>query len=110
MKKCILIALLAMLSTACGKYEKASRISGIWELEETLITHYIDNEPQEDSAVDQDGVMFLETTGDYENVAKTDFPLSPCLSYCYWEIPKKQTDQIFFSYHSELMIYSSTCT
>jgi hypothetical protein len=110
MKHSTLILLLAVLASACGKYEKAARISGVWELEETVITNYVDNEPQGDSLVDQSGLMYLEPTDGYENVARTNFPNSPCLSFCYWELPKKKADQIFFSYQDELLIYTSTCT
>lgn len=111
MKYFFLICITALLFSCDKREEKAMKIAGLWELEETVVTNYSNNEPIGDSIVEQEGSMVFEVTGGLDNPCRNDINYAPCIDMCYWDFPKKSQDQLFFYYHDEntFSIYSSSC-
>jgi hypothetical protein len=114
MTKMKLLSILSFLFIilSCNKREEnAMKLGGTWELQETVVTNYNNNEAQADSLVDQQGEIIFEVTGDLDNPVRHNLDYGPCLQMCYWDFPKKSTDQLFFYYHdgNTSTIYSSSC-
>lgn len=87
------------------------KLGGVWDLQETVVTNYSNNEAVNDSVVDQQGQMRFEVTGGLDNPVRHNIDYAPCLQLCFWDFPKKNEDQLFFYYHDEdtFTIYSSSC-
>ena len=112
MKQFLLILAGCFILLSCSKREeKAMDISGIWDLEQTTITDYINNEPQADSAVSQSGRMIFTVTGKLDNPCSNNLAYAPCIDFCYWDIPRKKLDQLFFYSYDEyaFSIYTESC-
>ncbi len=87
------------------------KISGSWDLEETVVTNYENNASVGDSIVEQEGKMIFEVTDGLDNPVRHNIDYAPCIELCNWDFPRKKQDQLFFYYYDEntLSIYSSSC-
>lgn len=106
------LSLFLLFIVSCDKRdEKAMKISGIWDLEETTVTIYSNNEPISDSIVEQTGQIQFTVTGGLDNPCEHNINYAPCIDYCHWDFPKKKEDQLFFYYHdgNTSSIYSGSC-
>lgn len=107
-----LLAALLVLAASCKKIkEKELKISGAWDITETVITKYANNEPVGDSTVAQTGVLLFEERDAADNICSHTLSYAPVISSCYWEVPRKKFDQLFFYAYDEnsLSIYSASC-
>jgi|GEM_PF-2183412 len=112
MKQLFILVILALTVASCSKKEeKAMKINGMWDIEETIITNYINNEPQQDSIVDQQGRIIFTVTGGLDNDCVHNLSYGPCIQVCSWDLPRKKLDQLFFYSYDEYAfeIYASSC-
>lgn len=112
MRTITLLAVTLLLAASCKKIkEKELKISGVWDLSETVVTKYANNEPVGDSAVAQTGVVVFEERDAADNYCSHTLDYAPMISSCHWEVPRKEFDQLFFYAYDEgsLSIYSASC-
>lgn len=112
MRTILLSAALLLVTASCKKIkEKEWKLSGVWDITETIVTNYSDNEPAGDSIVAQTGVLVFEERDAADNYCSHTLDYAPMISSCNWEVPRKQLDQVFFYAHDEstLSIYSASC-